>query len=57
MKRLWHAHRVEPCKCDICHTAHVRRDIIKSIVYGLAGVGVVVAIWAALVLVLTGGPK
>ena len=52
MKSRWHAHRVDPCKCDICHTADVRRDIITGIVYGLALVGVAVAIWVLLVLVL-----
>lgn len=52
MNNRWHAHRAEPCRCDTCHTADVRGDIITGIIYGLALVGAVVAAWVLLVLVL-----
>jgi hypothetical protein len=51
--KRYQAHRTDPCKCDICHVADVRRDILRGIGYGLAAVGAVVAVWVLLVLVFT----
>lgn len=51
------AHRVHPCRCATCRADRVVRDIAWGILFGLAAVGVVVGVWALLVIVLTGGPR
>ena len=49
----YQAHRLDACRCGRCRRARVFADIGRGILYALAAVGALVAVWSALVLVLT----
>jgi hypothetical protein len=50
-----HARRRDPCGCPTCRADRIVRDVALGIGIGLAAVGAVVAVWAWLVVVFSGG--